>query len=472
MKLPSLKQVILIPVLLLLTFPAFSQIVFNASHHDFGEVDTEDKKYFDFTLTNAGTKKAFLLRIEESYGIDAKYSKKEILPDSTIIIRIKYTPKKKGKFKVDVPVWVSVNTQPIVLTVEGYANTFDVNESLDCPDFSATKKPKELISDLKIKVIDSDTKQPITDAQVQVIWDGLMYKKIPTNYAGEVLQPLNWDIYYFVVNANKYATGEVDFYVNENNKYLEIELTKLTQEELTEVEIDAIPTEPIVEEVMEVVEEVVVEEIEEVIEEPIAVVEVKDTISTKELPVGLYAPNNVVFLIDVSVSMKQKGRLDLLKASMIELLNGLRPIDKLAIVTYASSTEVVMPSEYVTDKAKAIKIIQDLKAGGYTAGAKGIKKAFEVARDNKIEGGNNQVILATDGAFNLESKDKIILKNVASNLKRGVTISVVGVKNEKWTVKSMSSIAKAGDGHYIHIKAYEQAKGVLMDEIKLNSKRK
>ena len=426
---------------------ATAQLVFNKSYHNLGEINKEDKKYFDFTLTNAGTKTAYLLRIEEPYGITAKFSKKEILPDSTIIVRIKYTPKRKGKFKKDVPVWVSINNEPITFTIEGEAKTFDVNESLACPDFSATKQTKELKSDLTIKVLDVNTKKPIKNATVEIIWDGLVYKKLLTSKSGEVQQSLRWDNYYFVVNAEGYGTGEQDFYVNKNNNYLEIKLGEPVEEELI-VEVDTLPEEPIVE------------------------LQPEDTVSTKELPVNLYAPNNVVFLIDVSVSMKQKGRLDLLKASMIELLNGLRSIDRLAVVTYASSTEVVLASEYVTDKAKISEIIRELKAGGYTAGGKGIKKAFQVARENQIEGGNNQVIIATDGAFNLAKGDKSILKNVQTNLKRGVSISVVGVKNEKWTVKSMSAIASNGGGHYIHIKSYEQAKSLLMDEIKLNSRKK
>ena len=423
------------------------QVIFNNSTYDLGEINKEDKKYYDFTLTNAGKEKAIVLRVEEPYGIDVKFSKKEILPDSTIVVRIKYTPKKKGKFKKNVPIWVSVNNEPITLTLEGDAKTFDINESLACPDFKTKKQPKDLKSDLKIKVIDVNTKKPIKNATVEIIWDGLNYKQLKTNKDGEIIQNLKWDIYYFVVNAEGYGTKEKDFYVNQKNNYLEFQLGEPTEEEIMAEKEDTI------------VEEVVV-------------IEKEDTVSTKELPVNLYAPNNVVFCIDVSVSMKQKGRLDLLKASMIELLNGLRPIDKLAIVTYASSTEVVLQSEYVRNKSNIIQLIKDLKAGGYTAGGKGIKKAYQVARENKIEGGNNQVIIATDGAFNLNKGDKGILRNVEANLKKGVTISVVGVKNEKWTVKSMSSIAKTGDGNYIHIKSYEQAKSVLMDEIKNNSRKK
>ncbi len=442
-----MKKLLFILSTLLLTKTTFSQVVFNTSYHNLGEINKGDKTYFDFTLSNAGTKTAFILRIEEPYGVSTKFSKKEIAPDSTVTIRIKYTPKKKGKFKVDVPVWISVNNEPITFTLAGETKTFDINENLACPDFKINKKPANLATDLTVKVIDINTKKPIKNAVVEIIWDGLEYKKLTTNKKGKIIQKLKWDNYYFVVNAKDYGTAEQDFYVNKKNNYLEFQLGEPTQEQIAE-KVDTTPPTPVV------------------------IIKPTDTISTKELPVDLYAPNNVVFLIDVSVSMKQQGRLDLLKASMIELLNGLRPIDKLAIVTYASSTEIVLPSEYVSDKAKISKLIQGLKAGGYTAGGKGIKKAFQVARANKIEGGNNQVIIATDGAFNLDRGDKGILHNVAANLKKGVTISVVGVKNEKWTVKSMSAIAKTGNGHYIHIKAYAQAKSLLMNEIKLNSRKK
>ena len=144
----------------------------------------------------------------------------------------------------------------------------------------------------------------------------------------------------------------------------------------------------------------------------------------------------------------------------------------MAIVTYASSTEVVLESQFVTDKAKIMQLIQDLTAGGYTAGAKGIKKAYQVARENFIEGANNQVVISTDGAFNLDKGDRGILNNVESNHKKGVIISVVGVKNEKWTVKSMKEIAQTGGGNYIHIESYAQAKPLLMNEIKFNSRKK
>ncbi len=444
-----MKNLLFIFVAFLLLNSLSAQVIFNQSYHNLGEVNKTDKKYFDFTLTNAGTKKALVLRVEEPYGIDVKFSKKEILPDSTITVRIKYTPKKKGKFKKDIPIWINVNNEPITFTIEGDAKSFDVNESLACPDFTKSAKPIALRAPLSVKVIDVNTKKPIKNASVEIIWDGLVYKKLTTDKKGISVQELKWDNYYFVVNAEGYGTKEQDSYVNAKNNSLVFELGEATKEELI----------------------VAIDTVVEVIPEPV-VIAAEDTISTQELPVNLYAPNNIVFCIDVSVSMKQQGRLDLLKASMIELLNGLRPIDRLAIVTYASSTEVVLRSKYVTNKAEITQLIQDLRAGGYTAGAKGIKKAYQLARGNFIEGGNNQVIIATDGAFNVTSSHNSILEDVAENLERGVSISVVGVKNEKKTIKSMKAITQKGNGNYIHIETYAQAKPLLMDEIKSNSRKK
>ncbi|MBV6485480.1 MAG: hypothetical protein KFKLKKLM_02050 [Flavobacteriales bacterium] len=438
----------LFSILLIVLFQtSFSQIVFNTSYHNLGDINKEDKKYFDFTLTNAGKVAANIVRIEEPYGISSRFSKKTIEPDSSITVRIKYTPKRKGAFKQDVPIWVSVNNEPITLTLEGNALTFDVNESLTPPDFVQIVKPTEERADLKITVVDINTKKPIKNATVEIIWDGLVYKRVATDKLGEVLQNLKLDNYYLVVTADDYGSKESDFLLDYKNNSIQFELGEPTKEEILAKE-------------------------EPKLIEPEIIPEPADTVSTAELPVNLYAPNNVVFLIDVSVSMKQKGRMDVLKASMIELLNGLRPIDKLAIVTYASSTDVILESEYVTDKAKITQLIQDLTAGGYTAGAKGIKKAYQVARDNFMKDANNQVIIATDGAFNLEKSDKTILNDVTANYKKGVSLSVLGVKNEKWTVSSMTAMAEAGGGNYLHIETFAQAKLVLMNEIKAKSRKK
>ena len=440
-----MKKILFITLLLLSAF-AQAQLVFNKTLHNFGDIEKNDKKYFDFTLTNAGKDTVWILRIDEPYGVDAKFSSKMILPDSTVIVRIKYTPKRKGKFSADVPVWVSSNNTPLIFTVKGNAKTVDVNESLACPDFKHNNKPRELFAPLTIEVKDKQTGLPIKNAKIEIIWDGLIYKTIKTGFTGKTSEKLKYDIYYFVANAEGYKTAETDYYVNNNNNYLLIEMEPLTPVEAAKIDS--------------------IKQMEETAPEPIEEVNDDGTLSE-----NLFAPNNIVFLIDVSVSMKQQGRLDLLKAAMIELLKTLRPIDRLAIVTYATEAHVVLPSEHITNKEKIIQIIQSLEAGGYTGSHRGMKKAYKVAEDNYIEKGNNEVIIATDGAFHLSGKGGEILETVAKYRDKGIRMSVVGIKNDKYAAKSMKKIAETGNGNYINISNYSEAKTLLLDEIKTQSRK-
>src|SRR5690606_13808929 len=117
------------------------------------------------------------------------------------------------------------------------------------------------------------------------------------------------------------------------------------------------------------------------------------------LPISAFKPNNLVFLVDVSTSMKKDGKLDLLKIAMVELLDVLRPVDRFSLISYSSETNVLMETESNLDRDACIAAILALEPGGGTQGAKAINKAGSVAMSHFVESGNNQIILATDGAF-------------------------------------------------------------------------
>lgn len=112
-------------------------------------------------------------------------------------------------------------------------------------------------------------------------------------------------------------------------------------------------------------------------------------------------PSNMVFLIDTSGSMAYENKLPLLISSLKILLDQLRPVDKVAIVVYAGSAGVVLPSTSVAEKRKITEALERLQAGGSTAGGAGIELAYKLAQKSFIKGGNNRVILATDGDFNV-----------------------------------------------------------------------
>ncbi|MCL2422351.1 MAG: von Willebrand factor type A domain-containing protein [Micrococcales bacterium] len=177
------------------------------------------------------------------------------------------------------------------------------------------------------------------------------------------------------------------------------------------------------------------------------------------------AGNNIVFLIDVSGSMEAADKLPLLKDSFGLLVDKLGPQDVVSIVTYAGSDTIAADSVRGSDHARLKAILKDLTAGGSTAGAKGLTTAYTLATNNFITGGNNRVILATDGDFNVgQSSDEAMLELIEEKRASGVYISVLGFGMGNLKDRKMETIADHGNGNYAYIDTLNEAKKVLVDE--------
>jgi Ca-activated chloride channel family protein len=181
-----------------------------------------------------------------------------------------------------------------------------------------------------------------------------------------------------------------------------------------------------------------------------------------------YAPNNIVFLIDVSTSMRYLERIDLLKIAMIELTAKLRDIDYMSVVTYASAAKTRLEPTQGSNKASIDSLIWSLEASGTTASDKGLDQAYLVAEKTFISSGNNQIILVTDGAFDAKSLYRLIRKKAKEEIK----LSVVGIKAEKNIALELSEMASIGEGSFVNVKDLTHAKTVLVSEIKKNSKKR
>jgi len=175
--------------------------------------------------------------------------------------------------------------------------------------------------------------------------------------------------------------------------------------------------------------------------------------------------NNIVFLIDVSGSMNRPDRLPLVIESMKLLMNQLGDNDVISIVTYAGSERVLADSVPGTQRDELIRILDNLRAGGSTAGAQALRMSYEIASRNFIEGGNNRIILATDGDFNVGESSVDALMNLVTNERdRGVFISVLGYGMGNLKDNMMEAIASNGNGNYAYIDTIQEAKKVLVDE--------
>lgn len=176
-------------------------------------------------------------------------------------------------------------------------------------------------------------------------------------------------------------------------------------------------------------------------------------------------PSNLVFLLDVSGSMNDQNKLPLVKSAMRMLAQELRPQDKVSIVVYAGAAGVVLDATSGSSKKKIIDAIDNLNAGGSTAGGEGIKLAYKIAEENMVEGGNNRIILATDGDFNVGiSSDSEMERLVEEERGKGIYVTVLGFGMGNYKDNKLETIADKGNGNYAYIDNLLEARKVLIKE--------
>jgi len=175
--------------------------------------------------------------------------------------------------------------------------------------------------------------------------------------------------------------------------------------------------------------------------------------------------SNLVFLIDVSGSMADENKLPLLKTSFKMLTKELREQDRIAIVVYAGAAGCVLPSTSGANQRKIIDALDNLEAGGSTAGGAGIKLAYAIAKENFIEGGNNRVILATDGDFNVgEVSNEGMERLIEAKRKEGVFLTALGFGMGNYKDSKMEILADKGNGNYFYIDTILEAQKALVKE--------
>lgn len=188
-------------------------------------------------------------------------------------------------------------------------------------------------------------------------------------------------------------------------------------------------------------------------------------LKAKEIPTEKLPVSNFVFLIDVSGSMYGPQRLGLVQSSLKLLVNNLRDADRVAIVVYSGSAGERLPSTSGSDKQKIREAIDELTAGGSTAGGEGIKLAYKIAKKNFVKGGNNRIILCTDGDFNVGVSSNEGLENlIEQERKSGVYLTVLGYGMGNYKDSKMQILAEKGNGNHAYIDNLQEANRVLVNE--------
>lgn len=399
-------------------FPLFitAQDFINKSVFDLGEIEKLNQEVIDINITNNTNSKIYLLRIDGIENFDVKYTSKSFEVGEAQVVRFKYKPKKKGKFSEDIQLFFSSNSTPTAISIKGEILTVPKNLLQACPDF----------------------RQIATTPQVRFPQEKTQIKVAYVNF----------------LNNNSFVEEKIEEPILANV----IEPEKV-REKTTSVTLTPPKSINLKEPRQQPIEKLTTEEPEIIL--PIST-------PINELSRNEFKPNNIIFLIDASMSMGKNQKLELLKESMKDLLIPLREIDKIAIVSYNDEAKVVLPSTTANNKPFIEASLDSIVAGGFTSGNKGLIKAYEVAYTSFIEGGNNQIYLVTDGAFKIGEKNESIPRMIKEGAEKGIYITTVGVKNERWTEKTLKDIAKDGKGSYIQI---EDSKDIdaLLNRVKEQS---
>ncbi|PYC14129.1 hypothetical protein DMX02_26275 [Pseudomonas jessenii] len=189
-------------------------------------------------------------------------------------------------------------------------------------------------------------------------------------------------------------------------------------------------------------------------------------IKASDRAVAELAPANLVFLVDVSGSMDRREGLPMVKSTLKLLVDQLRDQDRVSLVVYAGESRVVLEPTSGREKAKIRTAIEQLTAGGSTAGASGIELAYQMAQQAFIPKGINRILLATDGDFNVGVSDFDSLKQMAvDKRKSGISLTTLGFGVDNYNEHLMEQLADAGDGNYAYIDNLREARKVLVDQL-------
>lgn len=412
-------------------------ISLDKTSHDFGMVANLNYPPAAFVIKNSGNAPLAVLMVNKTNNVQVRYPREFIQPGAEGIIYAMPDVNKLGKFKEKISIITNVNENPLQIEIKG--EVVSIQACFPNPDNWNFRK---------IVVVDESTKQPIPNAKILLRHNMAKSYAHTTNRKGEWTGEMPIGQYSFGIEANKYAPLKENRFIGRSVPILFFELSRIPPE---------MPSETI-----SVVEPEI--ELEEVDVLP------TQTPNAKLLLSENYAANNLVLLLDVSYSMKSNKKLELLKASTINLVNVLRSIDNVALITYAGSPTIVLQSVNGTEKELINTKVQQLSAGGITNGVKGLESAYNIANSAFKYSGNNQIILATDGKFTGGTQQPEAFKNmIAEFAEKGIILSIIGFGVDEEAKRFMQEMANLGKGSYIHVSTKEDISETLINEIKAKS---
>lgn len=452
--------------LLLIAFAGKAQSTLSKTEVDLGKLYAGSQRFVDISIENPGSSRVHVLRIEQSPNVVYKLSSEVIESGGFITMRVQVNPSSKGAFELGCDIYMSDLKEPLHFRLKGNVmelpkNTFTTTA---CPDFNAAPAANTP-SDLTIETVDKATGELLARSKVVIIRNGEPAGAWLTGKKGsfEVRMPSGY--FYFLATKEGYLKKEAGIYVDPTVHVITIPLVRDPELVVDVIEPEIIP---------ETADSLGIDVAEAIIEE---VVQQADTITPlnpelSELDADnfeeqFFKPVNIEFVIDVSSSMKQNDKMELMKYAMNQLIGELRPVDRMGIVTYSDNAHVFQDPTLCDRKEIILNSISQLQPEGLTAGGRGIKLGYRQLMLNYDPSKTNIVIIVTDGAFNKDSDD--YQKTVKRYAKKGVIFSVVGIQSRPNDETKMTEAANFGKGRYVGIHELSDAQAKLFQEIRAAS---
>ncbi len=479
--------------------------------YDFGTVEQWNNPTATFVVTN-NTKADFVfLPTFPAKDVLVQLPKGPIKPGASAEITVQYYTEKKGAFSRKVSLYTSNTGNTLDLVVKGDIRSFANGALTACPSIGP-KSDEDKMYNQDFQVIDSITKLPIANALIKLEAPGMNKIQGSTDKGGLLSTRVFIGFYEVSVSAVDYDPYYVRGNLAPHQGRIVFELVRVPVDEpivalvpepvIPSKPVPVKPTEPtpapkptppptpkppIVTEPTVVEEEPWIIDPDEIVEEEDPVPATTNTPRPVQEPVPVtpapvagipndsdfdmtkFKPNNIVFVLDISYSMRGNSKLPKLKESMKELVAMLRDVDYVTIISFSRDAQVHIPTTRASEKDYIYAMIDSLTPYSYTNGTKGIMMGYDLALQYFLPNGNNQLIVSTDGEFNNPQFDQsVLLSDIKKHTDKGIILSVVGFGDIPEGKRLMRRMANSGDGNYIHFEEGDM-RNALVEEIRSQS---
>lgn len=443
------KALFALTMLLGLNLSYGQELFLHASEADFGEVEITAMFKAGFVAENKGNQKIFIMRADAPSNLLVNTSKRVLNPGDTALIQLTYTPTSTGKFQETASIFYSTSSQPMKVQIKGTLQRIERNNLTACVNFSPKMASGSALIPASVErtfyFSDAVDGKRIAEATlVAYRLDGEIPATFNTSNS-QIKASLTPGRYRFEAISEGYLPQVTEMYIGYTGNNHTFVLSKANPQE------------------------------DKLIKDESAAAVTLRTLPPEqegELSQNLYAPNNIILVIDISRSMREENRLNLLQKNIGKMLEPLRAIDTITVITYADEVKTLVPAQSASTKKEIRQKTDSLVAKGATAGSQAIRVAYEMAEQHYIPGGNNLILLASDGIFRLNKTDKIMIEQAASRNSKPIFLSVVGLGTNRNTLQSLREITALGKGTFLHLQEESNDADALLEEIKRRSLRR